>query len=158
MFAVRLKARKLVAFSNLPKNLLFILFLIAGSSLLLFLSLVSASSLCIDNVENRRREIAILESLNFSKRSIYPLFFAQNSFAGFWASLFSIALVYPGLWVANSILKSPGVFNLSYDLLTLSPYILIIGIACALSITVLSTFLPLKKISKIDILDVLKIG
>ncbi len=111
---------------------------------------------CSENVDIRKREIALLESLGISKKSIQGCFLFQNGISGLGSFLVALALVYPSLYIVNAVLKSPSVFGVSYNVLTISPLSILIGFACYVLATLLSTVLPLIRISKIDILEVLK--
>lgn len=133
-------------------------FLMAGVVILLVLSLISTSLLCIDSVEKRKREIAMLESLGIAKPSLCSLFCLQNLIAELMALLLSLLLVYPGMACINAVLRSPSVFGVSYDLLSISPYSVLAAAGCALIMTLIATIAPLWKVSKVDILEVLKEG
>ena len=130
----------------------------AGVVILLVLSLISTSLLCIDSVEKRKREIAMLESLGIAKPSLYSLFCLQNLIAELMALLLSLVLVYPGLACINADLRSPSVLGVSYDLLSIRPYSVLAAAGCALIMTLIATIAPLWKVSKVDILEVLKEG
>ena len=131
-------------------------FLIAGTVLLLLLSGFYTMMICTENVSDRKREIALFESLGITKTEINGNFLFQNGMLGLSSFTIAVAIAYPALAIINSILKSPDVFNVAYDVLVISPWTIAIGFACFLFVTVFSTILPLIRIGKIDILEVLK--
>ena len=131
-------------------------YIVASTVVLLVLSTVFTMMVCSENVDIRKREIALLESLGISKKSIQGCFLFQNGISGLGSFLVALALVYPSLYIVNAVLKSPSVFGVSYNVLTISPLSILIGFACYVLATLLSTVLPLIRISKIDILEVLK--
>ena len=131
-------------------------FLIAGTALLLLLSGFYTMMICTENVSDRKREIALFESLGITKTEINGNFLFQNGMLGLSSFTIAVAIAYPALAIINSILKSPDVFNVPYDVLVISPWTIAIGFACFLFVTVFSTILPLIRIGKIDILEVLK--
>lgn len=131
-------------------------FLIVGTVILLLLSGFYTMMICTENVSDRKREIALFESLGIKRAEINENFLFQNGLLGI--SSFGIAAIiaYPALTIVNSILKSPEMFNVAFDVLTISPWTIAVGFACFLFVTLFSTILPLIRIGKIDILEVLK--
>ncbi len=131
-------------------------YIVAATVILLILSTVFTMMICSENVGLRKREIALLESLGISKKSIQSCFLFQNGISGLGSFLVALILVYPSLYIVNAVLKSPSVFGVAYNVLAISPLSILIGFACYVAATLLSTILPLLRISKIDILEVLK--
>ena len=109
-----------------------------------------------ENVRDRKREIALLESLGISKKSIQGCFLFQNGVTTLASFLIAMVLVYPSLIIVNAVLKSPSVFGVPYNVLVISPWSILIGLACCIAAALLSTILPLARISKIEILKALK--
>ena len=131
-------------------------YIIAATILLLILSLIFITMLSDENVRDRKREIALLESLGISKKSIQGCFLFQNGVTTLSSFLIAMVLVYPSLIVVNAVLKSPSVFGVPYNVLVISPWSILIGLACCIVAALLSTILPLTRISKIEILKALK--
>ena len=131
-------------------------YIIAATILLLILSLIFIMMLSDENVRDRKREIALLESLGISKKSIQGCFLFQNGVTTLASFLIAMVLVYPSLIIVNAVLKSPSVFGVPYNVLVISPWSILIGLACCIAAALLSTVLPLARISKIEILKALK--
>ncbi len=131
-------------------------FLIVGTVILLLLSGFYTMMICTENVSDRKREIALFESLGVKKAEINRNFLFQNGILGISSFAIAVIIAYPALAIVNSILKSPEVFNVAFDVLAISPWTILVGFACFLFVTLFSTILPLIRIGKIDILEVLK--
>lgn len=110
----------------------------------------------VSNVRTKYKEIAILKSFGTKKRNIYALFFILNYAIAFLSIVLGLAFSALALNFINAVLKSPTVFNINYSILTATPVSFVVVIAVTLLAALISTFIALRRVSKIDVALALK--
>lgn len=133
------------------------IFLILGAMLVVLTSTITFLCLTfISNVKGKYKEIAILKSFGTRKRKITGLFLLLNYFIAIVSIIGGLILAFVSLNFINMAFMSPNVFSINYSLLNTTPISLIIVILVPLLAALISTFLSLRKVNKIDIALALK--
>lgn len=132
----------------------YVLFSIAGALFLISLLLLVLYSVSL--VKDHSKEIATLKSLGIKRKELV-LPFLKGTFICIMPSyLLSIGLSYLSVYLINLILKHPDVFNISYSLLTLSPYTLLITLIISIAAGIISCLFSIRKIMNTDVYQTLK--
>ena len=133
------------------------IFVILGAMLVVLTSTITFLCLTfISNVKGKYKEIAILKSFGTRKRKITGLFLLLNYFIAIVSIIGGLILAFVSLNFINMAFMSPNVFSINYSLLNTTPISLIIVILVPLLAALISTFLSLRKVNKIDIALALK--
>jgi len=133
------------------------IFVILGAMLVVLTSTITFLCLTfISNVKGKYKEIAILKSFGTRKRKITGLFLLLNYFIAIVSIIGGLILAFFSLNFINMAFMSPNVFSINYSLLNTTPISLIIVILVPLLAALISTFLSLRKVNKIDIALALK--
>ncbi len=127
--------------------------LIAFSSISLFVSTIMIGIITYISVVERTRDIGILKSLGFSNRNIKFIFYLENIFIACFSSIISIAITYALSIPINNILTHyTGMNNILLMTLKNSEYI----VALSIIISLIGSFMPIRRIKKYNIIDTLR--
>ncbi len=127
--------------------------LIAFSSISLFVSAIMIAIITYISVMERIRDIGILKSLGFKNRDIKCIFYLENIFIAILSTLVSIAITYAISIPINNVLEHyTGMSNILLLTFTNAKYILYLSIA----ISLIGSFMPIRRIKKYNIIDTLR--
>ncbi len=127
--------------------------LIAFSSISLFVSTIMIAIITYISVMERIRDIGILKSLGFKNRDIKCIFYLENIFIAILSTIASIAITYAISIPINNVLEHyTGMSNILLLTLNNSKYILYLSIV----ISLIGSFMPIRKIKKYNIIDTLR--
>ena len=117
--------------------------------LLVFISFFTISSFVNISISERTYEIGILRALGCNKKDIKGIFYIQSLITGCIAAVMSVGIFYISkLFIDNKILEN---VNNKWMLLFMSAIIL-----CCISLVMISSIPPLRKISKMKPIDCIR--
>lgn len=127
--------------------------LIAFSSISLFVSAIMIAIITYISVMERTKDIGILKSLGFKNRDIKCIFYLENIFIAVLSTLVSIATTYAISIPINNILEHyTGMENILLLTFKNSKYILYLSVI----ISLIGSFMPIRRIKKYNIIDTLR--
>lgn len=101
----------------------------------------------------RTKDIGILKSLGYKNRDIKCIFYLENIFIAIISTLLSIAVTYAISIPINNILTYyTGMTNILLLTIKNSEYILYLSVA----ISLIGSFMPIRRIKKYNIIDTLR--
>lgn len=127
--------------------------LITFSSISLFVSAIMIAIITYISVMERTKDIGILKSLGYKNRDIKCIFYLENIFIAIISTLLSIAVTYAISIPINNILTYyTGMTNILLLTIKNSEYILYLSVA----ISLIGSFMPIRRIKKYNIIDTLR--
>lgn len=127
--------------------------LIAFSSISLFVSTIMIAIITYISVMERTRDIGILKSLGFKNRDIKWIFYLENIFIAILSTILSIGITYAISIPINELLEHyTGMSNILLLTITNSKYILYLSVI----ISLIGSFMPIRRIKKYNIIDTLR--
>ena len=104
-------------------------------------------------VEESIKTIGIYIVNGITKRTIKLIYYLENIIVSIFSALISIGTIYILSIPINKILSSITGLN---HIMNISPSIIITSFSLAITITLISTFIPLKKIDRLKLVDIIK--
>ncbi|MCX4365207.1 MAG: ATP-binding cassette domain-containing protein [Bacilli bacterium] len=127
--------------------------LIAFSSISLFVSTIMIAIITYISVMERTKEIGILKSLGYKNRDIKIIFYLENIFIAITSTVLSLIITYAISIPINDILNHyTGMTNILILTLKNTEYILCLSII----ISLIGSFMPIRRIKKYNIIDTLR--
>lgn len=127
--------------------------LIAFSSISLFVSTIMIAIITYISVMERVKDIGILKSLGYSNHNIKLIFYLENISIAILSTILSILLTYAiSIPINNLLTHYTGLENILLLTIKNSKYILFLSIM----ISLIGSFMPIKRIKKYNIVDTMR--
>lgn len=127
--------------------------LIAFSSISLFVSTIMIAIITYISVMERVKDIGILKSLGYSNHNIKLIFYLENISIAIISTILSIVLTYAlSIPINNLLTHYTGLENILLLTIKNSKYILFLSII----ISLIGSFMPIKRIKKYNIVDTMR--
>lgn len=127
--------------------------LIAFSSISLFVSTIMIAIITYISVMERTKEIGILKSLGYKNCDIKVIFYLENIFIAITSTVLSLIITYAISIPINDILNHyTGMTNILILTLKNTEYILCLSVI----ISLMGSFMPIRRIKKYNIIDTLR--
>lgn len=127
--------------------------LIAFSSISLFVSTIMIAIITYISVMERVKDIGILKSLGYSNHNIKLIFYLENISIAILSTILSILLTYAiSIPINNLLTYYTGLENILLLTIKNSKYILFLSIM----ISLIGSFMPIKRIKKYNIVDTMR--
>jgi lipoprotein-releasing system permease protein len=143
----------LVASLKLEKYVMFLVL-----ALITLVACMNMISLLFMQIQHKRRDVALLRTLGMPSKSLQAIFMIMGMLITTAASIAGLSIAAGIGYILEHVwqLPLPDVYYISYVPICMQPHLFIIVFSCTMLLGLLATWLPLRNVQKIKVVEVLR--